>query len=671
MRNIVKYSIALALAASSNALNAQDASAPEAPVPNAADPDAPAPKMVMTPSGSQFVPVPGWALDRREGMLAFTAPEGDATLALVEVDAPTDARDAIGQAWSAFAPDFAREIELLQEPPARSGWDYIAAASYRTSPAEQQLVQAIVFRKDDAWTVALLQGAIATFAKRAAQLNQTLATITPVDFERESFVGRQANALTADRVAELKDFLQRAMTALDVPGVGIALIGGGEIAWEGGLGVTDLGTGEQVDENTRFMIASNTKGMTTLLLADLVDDGLLAWDRKVTEAYPGFQLGSPETSEKVRIEHLICACTGLPRKDLQFVFNTRADTPASDTFAQLAATEPTSGFGEVFQYNNLMASAAGYIAGNILYPEMEIGAAYDLAMEERVFGPLGMGATTFDHAEAMADNWARPYARGFGGTLQPVLVEWNRMIAPFRPAGGAWSTAHDMALYVLNEIRVGRMQDGVPLLSSASLLKRRQRYVPMGDDAWYGMGLMEDASTGKAIFNHGGSLLGYKSDFWFVPEDGVGAVLLTNSDSGQALLSLFKRRLLEVLYDGNAEAEENLAAAVRLSEAAREKSYARINASGDPSVLARLASRYVSEELGALIITNSGEETWAEFASGRSTIGTRENDDGSYSIVLTSPGLFGSAFVIGERDGKGILRVLDAQHEYVFVESGS
>jgi CubicO group peptidase (beta-lactamase class C family) len=371
----------------------------------------------------------------------------------------------------------------------------------------------------------------------------------------------------------------------------------------------------------------------------------------------------------VRIEHLICACTGLPRKDMQFVFNTSAETPASETFAQLAATEPTSGFGEVFQYNNLMASAAGYIGGHLIHPQMELGAAFDQAMEERVFEPLGMDSTTFDYAEAMAENWARPYSRGFGGPVQPVPMDWNAMVYPYRPAGGAWSTAHDMALYALNELREGKLADGSTFVSAANLLKRRERTVPIGEDAWYGMGLMEDASKGKAIFDHGGSLLGYKSDFWFIPEDRIGAVLLTNSDTGQTLLGLFKRKLLEVLYDGKPEADESLSAAVTLGKAAREKAFADIVEKGDPAVLARLAPRYVNDDLGPLVVTRDGDTAWVEVTSGRSTIGTRANDDGTSSIVMTTPGLLGSALVVGERDGRRVLRLLDAQHEYVFVES--
>jgi CubicO group peptidase (beta-lactamase class C family) len=656
MNRIAAYAAALALAVSPVALAAQEAAAPE---------------LIVTDWGAQLLPVPGWTQEERDGMLIFTAPEGDAWLVVTGVDNPTDARDAITQAWARFDPGFDRPIYLLQEPPAREGWDYIGAAGYETSPAEQLVLQASAARKGDKWNVVLLRGAIATIAKRGAQLGQAAASIRPAEFQKETFAGTEANALTPARIGELTAFVEKAMAELEIPGVGLALIEDDEIVWEGGLGVKTQGSNDKVDENTRFMVASNTKGMATLLLATLVDEGKLAWDQTVTEVYPEFRLGSQDTTDQVRIEHLICACTGLPRKDMQFVFNTSAETPAGDTFAQLAATEPTSGFGEVFQYNNLMASAAGYIGGHILYPQMEIGAAFDRAMDERIFEPLGMDATTFDYRAAMSDNWARPHSRGFGGPVQSVPMDWNSMVYPYRPAGGAWSTAHDMALYALNELREGKRADGSTFVSPANLLKRREHYVPIGEDAWYGMGLMEDASKGKQIFDHGGSLLGYKSDFWFIPEDRIGAVLLTNSDTGQTLLSLFKRKLLEVLYDAKPEADESLAAAVTLGKAAREKAFADIVEMGDPAVLAQLAPRYVNDELGPLMVIRDGDTASIELTSGKTTIGTRANDDGTSSIVMTTPGLLGSALVVGELDGKRVLRLLDAQHEYVFVESES
>ena len=93
------------------------------------------------------------------------------------------------------------------------------------------------------------------------------------------------------------------MKQLDVPGVAIALIDNGKIVFQGGFGVRELGKPAQVDENTLFMAASNTKGMTTLLLSELVDQKKLNWDQPVIEVYPSFKLGNAETTKKVLVKN--------------------------------------------------------------------------------------------------------------------------------------------------------------------------------------------------------------------------------------------------------------------------------------------------------------------------------------------------------------------------------
>src|SRR6516162_712226 len=156
----------------------------------------------------------------------------------------------------------------------------------------------------------------------------------------------------------------------------MALLDHEKVVLAGGFGVRELGKPEKVDGNTLFMAASNTKGMTTLLLSELVDEGKIKWDEPVIAVYPGFKLGDPETTKKVLIKNLICACTGLPRQDLEWIFEFKNATPES-TLALLGTMQPTSKFGEVFQYSNLMASAAGYVGAHQVYPNKELGAAYD------------------------------------------------------------------------------------------------------------------------------------------------------------------------------------------------------------------------------------------------------------------------------------------------------
>src|SRR5260370_23323565 len=80
---------------------------------------------------------------------------------------------------------------------------------------------------------------------------------------------------------------------------------------------------------------------------------------------------------------------------------------------------------------------------------------------------------------------------------------------------------------------------------------RRQPQISTGENQSYGMGLMEDKTWGVTVIHHGGSMAGFKSDLMFLPEYGIGAVLLTNSDVGGMLLRPTMRRLLEVLFDAD------------------------------------------------------------------------------------------------------------------------
>lgn len=625
-------------------------------------------EIIEAGAGASLMVPPGWQLARNGDIAVLTTPEGDAWVAIVPVTGVESGDQAVAQAWARRDPAFARTVLIAQDLPGRDGWDAIRVVNYETSPAEKLGIQGIALRKGEAWTVVLVNGAVATLAKRGAQFSQAFGSLRPTGYAKETFAGRTARPLDEAQILRLKDFLRTSMDQLGVPGVGLALIEDGRIVYEGGLGVKEVGGNDPVDAGTRFMIASNTKGMATLLLSMLVDEGKLGWDQPVTEVYPGFRLGSAETTRNVLVRHLVCACTGLPRKDMQWIFNTSPDTPALDAFAQLAATEPTSGFGEVFQYNNLMATAAGYVGAHLVHPEMELGAAFDRAMQERIFAPLGMNATTFDNAAAMAGNWAKPHGFALDGRIVRASMQLNQAIGPYRPAGGAWSTAHDMALYVINELKEGVLPGGERLVSAENLLARRVHNVPVGENVWYGMGLFEDRTYGVSVVQHGGSLIGYQSNWFAIPEAGVGAVILTNSDSGNALQGAFARRLLEVLYDGKAEAAETVASVAARSAAGREKFRSDLTYPADAAVAGDLAGRYLNPELGPLVLTR--EEGKIRIAatslSGEAT--TRQNEDGTVSLVMIDPGTAGVGMLIGRKDGKRTLSLNDSQHEFVFVE---
>jgi CubicO group peptidase (beta-lactamase class C family) len=649
----------LSLGASTGALAQAAATVPAAP-----------PAAASAAAAATFANPGGWSVRRPSPALTILdAPEGDLHIALVEVGAVADVAAASAAAWKAYRPAGEGKVELVTKRPARNGWDEIAVVSYETSPAEHVTRFSSVRRAGNRWTVLLVDGNQATAEKRGAAIGQVGQSLRPAGYAPESFAGKAAHQLDPARVAALTEFVRTGAAKLGIPGVGFALIDDGKIVFEGGVGVRELGKPEPIDRDTRFMIASNTKSMATLLLATLADEGKLRWDQPVTELYPAFRLGDAATTASVQVQHLVCACTGLPRKDFEWLFQGSAKTPAANTFTQLAATAPTSKFGEAFQYNNLMASAAGYVGAHLVYPKMELGAAFDRAMEERVFRPLGMNRTTFSMATALKGNYARPHGENIDGVVQPIGQGINMAIAPFRPAGGAWSTPHDMILYVRNELDEGLLPSGKRVTSAANLLKRRARGVPTGENQSYGMGLSEDSTWGVPVIHHGGDLSGYHSNMYMIPSAGVGAVILTNGENGAALRRSFMRRLLELLYDGKPEAADNVTSAAAQIKAQNAQMISKLTRPGDPAILSALAPAYRNADLGPLTISRNGKATRLAATAWSSDVVTRRNDDGSVSLVTVAPDFLGFDLLVGKDGaGKRTLTARDGQHVYVFTE---
>ena len=620
-----------------------------------------------TSGGATFTVPAGWSIATRKALVVMQPPEPDTHIVFFESDA-ADAKAAVTSAWAAYKPEEKHPLKLVTPRPARNGWEERQVFDYETSPNERLVVQAIASRAGKTWTVVLLDGKEPTFEKRGAPIGLLLGSLRPKGYQRESFVGRKANPLDATRVAQLKQFVEESMKQLGVPGAGIALIDGNQVIYEGGIGVKELGKPDPVDANTLFMAASNTKGMTTLLLSELVDEKKLRWDQPVTEVYPSFKLGDADTTRRVLVKNLICACTGLPRIDLPWIFEFKNATPAS-SLALLGTMQPTSKFGEVFQYSNLMAAAAGYIGAHLVYPDRELGAAYDAAMQEKIFKPLGMNSSTFDMARALKGNHATPHGDDWDGKPNVASMDFNYAVLPHRPAGGVWTSAHDLIRYVQLELNQGKLPNGKQLVSAENLLARRIPQVPLGEDAWYGMGLEVDKTWGVPVVHHGGSMAGFKSDIMLLPDAGIGAVILTNADNGGMLLRPFMRRLLEIVYDGKPEAAADVASVAQRRRVALAKERERLVIPADPAEVKTLAAHYTSKELGDINVLSKDGATTFDFGEWKSRMATRKNDDGTVSLVTTDPTTLGFEFVVAQRDGKRALVIRDGQHEYVFLET--
>jgi len=615
--------------------------------------------------GNAFVAPRDWSIRVKGPATILEAPEGNSWIALVDVRA-NGPEEALAAAWQAYKLEAKWPVKVSNDLPDRDGWSRRRVYEYLTSPNEKRGVAVLVYYSGSNWTVVIEDLADAVAEKRGGQVALVLGRLLPKGYSRESFAGKKANTLDQARIAELSRFIEQGQKVTGVPGVALGLVQDGKVIFADGFGVKELGGTEKPDSDTLFMVASNTKALTTLLLAKLVDEHRMTWQTPATTLFPSFHLGDAETTRSVQVKHLICACTGMPRQDMEWLFEYGKMTPES-SLALLGTMQPTSKFGELFQYSNLMAAAAGYTGAHVLYPQMEVGAAYDRAMQSYVFDPLGMKATTFDYARALAGNHASPHSPDVNGKPDRALMSVNYAAIPVRPAGAAWSSVRDMLKYVSMELAEGKLPDGKTYISKEPLLERRVSQVSIGKDVTYGMGLMVDTTYGVPVVHHGGDLIGYHSDMIWLPQQNIGAVILTDGDPGWLLRSRFSRKLLEVLFDGRPEADALLAADAKSFYSARAADRKLLTIPADANVSAKLAKHYANPSLGEIAVSTSGASTIFDFGEWESEVASRKNPDGTISFITIVPGLIGSEFVVGS-GAKRTLITRDAQHEYIFEE---
>ena len=218
-----------------------------------------------------------------------------------------------------------------------------------------------------------MEASRSTFQKRNAGFSLIVGSLRAKGYQREMFSGRKAHPLDADRIALATSFVRDVMQQFGIPGVGLGLIDGGKVVFEGGLGVKTLGMPDPVDADTLFLAASNTKAMTTLLLAE-------AGRRAQTALGPARHGDLPEVSGwadadmplQVLVKHLLCACTGLPAPGLRVALQLRGGhtTVVAGIARRHAAHHPLWRGLPVQQRHG---AAAGCVAASVVNPGRSSG----------------------------------------------------------------------------------------------------------------------------------------------------------------------------------------------------------------------------------------------------------------------------------------------------------
>ncbi|WP_448141846.1 serine hydrolase domain-containing protein [Stenotrophomonas bentonitica] len=332
-----------------------------------------------------------------------------------------------------------------------------------------------------------------------------------------------------------------------LPGIAMAVVDNGQVVFTGTRGERRAGSGEPIDADTLFKIASNSKAMTAAVLARLVDRGLLAWDDPVTKHLPQFRMHDPWVTEHMQVRDLLIhnSGLGLGAGDLMLWPEPNAFTRA-DIIAGLEHLKPVTSFRSGYAYDNLMYVVAGEVAA------AAGGKPYDQLLREEVFIPLGMtrcqaGAWSV----AKVGNVAQPHAPREGGN---VVVNADADIAPdltSMAAGGIRCSLRDMTRWMqvlLDPTLVpGWLSDTQRrALWTAHMpmpLGERQRRWDNAHFSAYGYGWRLSDMDGQWKVAHTGTLSGMYSSLALLPDRKVGVVILINGEGEDARTVLMQAAL--------------------------------------------------------------------------------------------------------------------------------
>ena len=352
-----------------------------------------------------------------------------------------------------------------------------------------------------------------------------------------------------------------AFDRMKLVGAAVAVVSGDRVLHTLTIGSRQLSPRRPVTENTGFFVASTTKPMTATMVAGYVDEGKLAWDQPVVDAWSGFRAPTPELTRTLRVRDLLNMWSGIgrdPAQDFHVNGMTAADLIRGIVNYPVLGPPHTE-----FFYNNDVYALGGYLpllASGVALDDL--GDAYAHTMRDRLFGPAGMTrAVVASDPRGVVDD----YATGFGFDLKPTAT---RM--PFAsnggaaPAGAAIASLQDMAAFARLQLRQGVSVTGARVASAARLAEcwtaESNQTLPPGNGtdlvtSGYGLGFSVDAyRDGTRVIWHNGALDGFTSYVGFLPQHDLGLVVLTNMNvfpTGTAFYSAILSLLLDQRFGLN------------------------------------------------------------------------------------------------------------------------
>jgi len=317
-----------------------------------------------------------------------------------------------------------------------------------------------------------------------------------------------------------------------VPGVSIAFFARGKILWTRAYGYADVSRMKPVTPDTLFQAASISKPISALAVLRLVQDGKLELDEDVNVKLKDWRVSDNEFTQeqKVTLRRILSHSAGLTVAGFPGYL---AGEPLPNITQILDGEKPANTkpvMVDTVPGTNWSYSGGGYTVMQLLLTEVTRKPFPDILNEE-VLRPAGMSHSTF--VQPLPKSLKQGAATAYESDGMPIAGDFRTY--PEMAAAGLWTTPSDLARAAI-EIQKDYAGTSNKLLSK----NMAHQMLTHQKDNW-GLGVALAPTDHPLRFGHGGSNEGFRCDFEAYIESGQGIVIMTNANSGDAIIGEIKR----------------------------------------------------------------------------------------------------------------------------------
>lgn len=323
-----------------------------------------------------------------------------------------------------------------------------------------------------------------------------------------------AGAIPADFKAKADALLREAYPAAG-PGAAAIVTDEGKTVYEAGQGLADIEAKRAITPQTVFRIGSITKQFSAAIMLQLVAEGKVALDDRLSKFLPDFPKPGADATIAQLLNHTVGvqSYTGIPGWMVEK--NTARTFTTDQMIAEFKDLPAPSRPGEKFAYNN-----SGYVlVGAVI--EKVTGKPWHQAVEERIAGPLGLTTIRYGVFEGEMPNMAAGYTDTEGKVAPAQKIH---MSVP-HAAGALIGSVEDLAKWnhALHHGKVVRPDLYAQMIAPTVM--------PDGSSEDYGFGIAPREVRSRKAVGHGGGIFGFSTDSIYLPEEDLFVAVFANSDS--------------------------------------------------------------------------------------------------------------------------------------------